>query len=468
MSAEGGETAQSAAASLSSDAPWELFGQRLRRYEVYFDGRQIETVRGPIRVEGVGLRLFRPKEGQMSVGFQATTDLSGPGLRAMQTEAERLTRYATFPAARVGLPTADSPTPHDIAVVDPALWSDPVARVEGYVQALLSSFPAGGEPGPSFGSLKATLIENSFVNSERRSARYPETRVELEVAVKSSGGPEGRPPGEYWITREMRRLEPSRLSEDVATWCERARDVRRAKSPPSGRIPVGLPPGLLSEILPGALGARFSGAGRLRKIAVEPGSRVASESVSLTNDPTVPWALGSVPLDDEGSAPTTVPLIERGRVGELFYDCLHAAAFDRPSSGAASRLDAYGRKEWLRFDQRPTPAIATLVIPPGGGGPEPELLEQIDDGVWVDQLGWPRPDAVSSSFGGEIRIGYRVRHGRIVEPVRGGTVGGLTFAPPETPSLLGSVRAIGSVPRLIGQVYAPPIVVDGLMVSGEG
>ena len=467
-SAGNAETAQAASARFSTDRPWEVFGQRLRRYEVYFDGPHVETVRGPILVEGVGLRLFRPTDAAMGIGFQATTDLSDRGLVAMKEEAERLTTYSTFPAAQVHLPTSKTSKKGAPDVVDPALWADPVGTVQGYVAALLAAFPSSGEPTPSFGSVKATLIENSLANSEGLSVSFPETTVELEIAVKSFGGPEGRPPGEYWLTREMRRLDAHALPGDVATWCQRAQDVRRAKQPPSGTLPVGLPSALLSEILPAAMGGRFSGSGRLRKFGVEPGSRVAHESVTVTDDPTLPWGVGSYPLDDEGSTPRPIHLIEKGVAKELFYDCLHAGAFQLTSNGAASRVSEFGRRDWLRFAQRPTPSLATVSIAPGSGGSETEILENVEEGIWVDQLGWPNPDSISSGFGGEIRIGYRIQRGKLTEPVRGGTMGGLTFGPPGTPSLLGSVRAIGSRAVLVGRVDTPPMVVDGLTVSGEG
>jgi len=462
------ETAQKAAASVSLPGPWEIFGQRLRHYELYFDGRKVETVRGPIYVEGVGLRVFRAKEGGVSVGFQASTDLSAQGLSAMAQDAERLATFALFPAKSVDLPARAPAGAAEAPILDPALWDDPVKRVQDYAAALLASFPAGGEPAPSFGSIKATLVENSIINSAGLSASYSETSAELETAVKSSGGPEGAPPGEYWVTRDIRRLDPKELPGQVEAWCQRARDVRRAKQPPSGQLPIGLPTSLLAEILPAALAGRFSGSGKLRKIAVEPGTAVARPTVTVHDDPSVPWAIGSAPFDDEGSTPQRVPLIEKGTVGDLVYDCLHAGAFDVRSTGGGGRLSEFGRREWLRFTTRPSPVLSTLVIGAGSDGSDAEVIEGVEDGVWIDQLGWPNPDMVSSAFGGEIRIGYRIRHGRLTEPVRGGTMGGLTFASPDTPSLLGSVRAIGSTATLVGRVLSPPLVVEGLTVSGEG
>ena len=161
-------------------------------------------------------------------------------------------------------------------------------------------------------------------------------------------------------------------------------------------------------------------------------------------------------------------LLDHGRVSELLYDTLHGGAFETGSTGNAFRGMISDFRYWFRFLQPPSLAPSTLALEARGGGDDAELLETARDGVWIQQIGWSSPDPLTSAFGGEIRVAYRIRNGRIAEPVRGGTVGGLTFAPIETPSLLGSLRTLGSTPALVGHLLAPPMVVDGLTVSGEG
>ena len=461
------ETAQRAASRLRLPAPWELFGQRVRRFEAYFDGRHIETVRGPLVLEGVGLRIFRPKGAELAVGFQATSDLSPAGLERLRREAEELAGHAVFPARAVELPSHAPRIAQGPEVCSVPLWDRPTEELDAYVHALLSSFDGLADVVPSFGSVKATLVDTSIANSEGLSTSYVATEGELELAVKSFGGPEGAPPGEYWVTREMRQLDRSVVPALCAEWAQRARDVRRAKLPPSGSLPVGLPPPLINEILPGALALRFTGAGRLTQIAAEEGTVIASPTVTILRDPTVPWATRSAPVDDEGTPAAPSALIADGAVGELAYDALHAASFDHRSNGAATRRTARGPSQWYRFTERPAPSVGTLSVRPGTAGAMEELLADVEDGVWVDQLGWPVPDPRSGAFGGELRIGYRIRHGKLAEPLRGGTVGGLVFAPIATPSLLGRVRAIGSRAELVGRTRTPPMVVDGLTIGSS-
>ncbi len=459
------ETAQHAAERLAVPGPWELFGQRLSRFELYADGLRTETVRGPLLIEGVGLRLFRPSPEGLGVGFQATTDLSEPGLRQLIEDAETTARHARFPTPRVTLPTGAPRRPGGPRVEDPKLSGAPVETVREYLEAVLSECSRASDVAPSFGSVRATIAETTLVNSEGLSVGYRETFAELELALKSVGTSRHDAAGEYWITRALRRLDRSTLTVDGPQWTTLARDVRRATATPGGPLPVALPASLLSEIVPSAIRLRFSGAGRLRKMAIPDGTPVAAAPVTLVRDPTVDWSVGSAPVDDEGAVPARLALVSGGKLEHLLYDALHASAFDLPTNAAAGRAPDLA-PSWRRFQGRPHPTTGTLAIEPGPDGTDEELLEAIVDGVWIDQLGWPNPDGMSGSFGGEIRIGYRIRHGRLAEPIRGGTLGGLVFSASGEPSLLGSVRKLGSTARLEGSLVAPTLVTDGLTLSG--
>ncbi len=95
-----------------------------------------------------------------------------------------------------------------------------------------------------------------------------------------------------------------------------------------------------------------------------------------------------------------------------------------------------------------------------------ELLETAKVGIWVQQLGWASPDPISGAFGGEIRIGYRIRGGKLAEPIRGGIVGGLVLGAAGAPSLLNGIEAVGKTLELSESVAAPSILVRPLSVAG--
>jgi PmbA protein len=463
---DGGEIAYRVADRLKTASPWEVYAERSERYEVHFNGTATELIHGPIALAGFGVRVFRPRNGKTSTGFQASTDLTDAGIRAALEDAEGLARYTEFPAKSVELPST-GPTPEGgPKVVDPELWKQPLGAVEGHISALFDAFHGRQHAVPSFGSVRATLTQTSIANSAGLRTTYPQTTVEFEVAVKAFGGPEGPAPGEYWVTESGRRLDKMALPRAVERWCQYAADVRRATPPPTGALAVILPAGVLSGILPTTLGFKLSGAARLRKISVPPGQKVAPENVTIRDDGCYDWSLSSAPCDDEGSPQRLRTLVSKGSVQELVYDSLYGAAFDVPTTANAVRSAFGGTLAWKRFTRPPSPAASTMVVAPGNGGTDLELVETAKDGIWVQQLGWANPDPISGAFGGEIRIGYRIRGGKLAEPIRGGIVGGLVLGPPGAPSLLGGIESVGGTLDLSESVASPSILVRPLSVAG--
>jgi len=185
------------------------------------------------------------------------------------------------------------------------------------------------------------------------------------------------------------------------------------------------------------------------------------------DDGRVPWAPMSSPVDDEGVPQRRRLLVDHGTVSEILYDTLHAGAFDAHSTGSAFRGVSSGFPTWYRFLQPPVVLPSTIVVTAGDGGTDAELVEAAGEGIWIQEIGWSSPDPVSGAFGGEIRLGYRIRGGKIAEPIRGGTVGGFVFAPAGAPSLLSRLVAIGSTSAFVDPVSSPPILVGALPVGGE-
>ncbi len=464
--AESADTAFRVADRLRAEGPWEVFAQRIRRFEIHLNGRAIELERAPVLLEGYGIRLLRPRAEKIGTGFQASNDLSDEGIREAVGGAESVAARSEFPAQSIRLPGPSATGRGDVPVFDETLWDRPLETARSYVEATFRAFDPHRNEVLSFGSVKVTLVETSIANSAGLRVRYPHTVVETEFAVKATGGPEGAGPGEYWVTDMARRLDPAALPGQVADWCRFAQDVRRAKPPPTGDLPVVLPTSLTMTILPTVLGFQFTGGARLREIAPPVGAKLGVDGLHVFDDGRFPWSVASGPTDDEGAPAGRHTLLRDGAVSELLYDSLRGAAFDAPSTGNAVRGLGFGYRDLYKFTHPPGEHSTTIVIEPGSGGSDAELVEAAGDGIWLQQLGWAVPDQVSGVFGGEIRIGYRIRGGKLAEPVRGGTVGGSAVAPPGSPSVLASLAGIGSEQHLVGDLAAPTLLVRPLSVSG--
>ena len=272
------------------------------------------------------------------------------------------------------------------------------------------------------------LIEVTFTNSAGAEGRFQRTLAEFEFAVRSNGGAEGRPPGEYWVNERAARLDHRTIAARVLDWCRKARDARNAAATPSGATQVLLPAEVLSDILPTTLGFRLGGQAALRGMMPPKGSTLGDGGINLWDDGLFPFGLASAPWDDEGVAHHPRHLIHDGKFEEPLYDLLYGRALGAQSSGAGHR-DIATLGPWFHFMNRPNPSPSTMVLEPGHGGTDEEMAESVGDGLWLDQLGYAFPDAISSTFGGEIRLGYLVKGGKIAgQPGRDGGRGGSRWA----------------------------------------
>lgn len=462
----GTSTARSVADLLGplTQGPWEVFGQHLVHHEVHLTGREIELVRGPVEVEGFSVRVFRRHDSVLGVGQASSNRADVEGVRAALDRAERWAPLSSFPTPKFDVaPGGAAPPGH--GPVDPAVRDRPLESIHAFVAELLAAHPERSDVQPSFGSVRVTYGTTSVVNSAGLERSHDASYVELEWAVKSSGGPEGPAPGEYWVNSTAARLGASALGVDVPRWSRLARDVRTARPPAGGPNTVLFPASVLHDIIPPIVGFRLSAAAALRKIAPGSGEAIAAPGTTITDEPGLPWGPAGGPFDDEGRPTSSRVILEDGNVRGLYSDGLHAAALGSGEPGNAWRAGGV-YSTWFRFVAGAQPSPSNLVIRPGDGGKEADLLESVGEGLWLEQLGYAFPDPISGAYGGEIRIGYRVHRGKLAEPVRGGTVGSLLFGPKDTPTLLGAIRHIGSEPTLVGAFSSPTLAVADMPVAG--
>ena len=164
---------------------------------------------------------------------------------------------------------------------------------------------------------------------------------------------------------------------------------------------------------------------------------------------------------DDGPCSTMAPS------RRILYDSLTAGTFNTKSTGNGFRGIASGARNWYRFFQPPTVTPSTISVSPGSGGTDAELIEAAREGIWIQQIGWSSPDPLTGAFGGEIRLGYRIRNGKLAESIRGGTLGGIALAPEGSPSLMTRLEAVGSRAAFAESVLSPPVLVRPLTVAGE-
>jgi len=236
---------------------------------------------------------------------------------------------------------------------------------------------------------------------------------------------------------------------------------------PAGEMPVVLGPGWPGVLLHEAVGHGLEGdfnrkgtsafSGRI-------GQRVAAPGVTVIDDGAMNQRRGSLTIDDEGTPTRRNVLIEDGILKGYIQDRLNARLMGVEPTGN-------GRRENFAF--APMPRMTNTFMLAGQDDPA-ELVERVSDGIYAKSFGGGQVDITSGKFVFSCTEAYRIRGGKIAEPVKGATLIG------DGPTVLTRVKGIGndlaldegigvcgkggqSVPSGVGQ---PTLLVEGLTVGG--
>jgi TldD protein len=264
-----------------------------------------------------------------------------------------------------------------------------------------------------------------------------------------------------------------RLFED-AQW-NRAIDIALAQAlanlesvdAPAGEMQVVLGPGWPGVLLHEAIGHGLEGdfnrkgtsafSGRI-------GERVAAAGVTVVDDGAIAERRGSLTIDDEGTPTRRTCLIEDGILKGYLQDRLNARLMGMEPTGN-------GRRE--SFAHAPMPRMTNTFMLAGKDDPN-ELVSRVKEGIYAKSFGGGQVDITSGKFVFSCTEAYRIRGGKIGEPIKGATLIG------DGPTVLTKVKGIGSdlaldegvgicgkggqtVPAGVGQ---PTLLIDGLTVGG--
>ena len=236
---------------------------------------------------------------------------------------------------------------------------------------------------------------------------------------------------------------------------------------PAGEMPVVMGNGWAGVLLHEAVGHGLEGdfnrkgtsafSGRI-------GERVAAAGVTVIDDGAMDRRRGSLTIDDEGTPTGRTILIEDGILKGYLQDRLNARLMGMEATGN-------GRRE--SFAHPPMPRMTNTFMLAGTEEPE-ELIGRVKDGIYAKSFGGGQVDITSGKFVFSCTEAYRIRGGKVAEPLKGATIIG------DGPTVLTRVKGIGndllldegigvcgkggqSIPAGVGQ---PTLLVDGLTVGG--
>ena len=194
------------------------------------------------------------------------------------------------------------------------------------------------------------------------------------------------------------------------------------------------------------------------------GERIADKSVTVIDDGTIDSRRGSLSIDDEGTPTNKTTLIENGILTGYMQDTINSRLMGMKPTGN-------GRRE--SYAHLPMPRMTNTCMLSGDKDPE-EILKSVKNGLYAVDFGGGQVDITSGKFVFTCTEAYKIKDGKVGEPVKGATLIG------NGPDVLKRVTMVGNDSRMdtgigtcgkAGQgvpvgVGQPPMLVENLNVGG--
>ena len=259
-----------------------------------------------------------------------------------------------------------------------------------------------------------------------------------------------------WAGHNSSRLFGEDEIDRIISGLLRQLDYSKELAPaPSGDVPVvftsrGVAAALLGPLLSGFNGKNIATGSS--PLVGRVGEKVFDEAITVYDDPTIPFASGSRPCDDEGLPSKRLTLIENGVIGGGIFDLQTAGKTGEKSTASAHRGLA----------STPSPRWSVIDLP-GGGTPRDDLFDGIEEGLVVEQLlGAGQGNELGGDFKANVALGYRIEKGEIVGRVKDTMIAGNVY------DALNSVEAVSADPEWVfGSARLPAIRCRGVQVSAS-
>ncbi len=440
----------------------ELFLETSTSESLAFDDGRLKTANFDSE-RGFGLRGVYGE----STGFSHSND---PTIESLKRAAE------SAASARKGRDAVMAPPPpgtnvklyDDIDVVEQPGFETKTALLAEIDAYLRARDPEVVQVSASL-SASRRIIAIVRPDGEVRTDVRPLARINIAVTCERGGRRETGSMGAGGRSAFQQWLDPEAWKPMADEALRVAKVNLEAVDAPAGEWEVLLGPGwpaiLLHEAVGHGLEGDFNRKGQ-SAFSGRVGEQVAAREVTVVDDGTIPERRGSLTFDDEGTPTKRTTLIEAGKLVGYMQDRMNARLMGVDATGN-------GRRE--SYACPPMPRMTNTIMAAGEHDPG-EMLQSLDDGVYAKNFGGGQVDITSGKFVFRCTEAYRVRGGKIEEPIKGATLIG------DGPTALTRISMVGNdfamdpgvgtcgkagqgVPVGVGQ---PSVKIKGLTVGGAG
>ena len=340
------------------------------------------------------------------------------------------------------LPQLDlsDPTGHDL---------EPEAKIELARRAEAAALAADprikNSEGGDFSDRRARY---AYATSHGFGGEYETSSFSLSVSPVASEGDEMQRDGWYHVTRKRARLDvPEEIGRIAAKRALRRLGARRVKT---AEVPVVFDPEMAASLVRHIAGAA-SGPSLYRGASFlvgKLGQTIASKSVTIVDDGTIPGALGSRPFDGEGLAVRRTVLVDQGVLGSYLLDTYSGRKLGMPSTHHGAR-DGSGV------------SVSTTNLYLAAGSTDPaELIRSVKSGLYVTELIGFGVNGVTGDYS-RGAVGMWIENGELAYPVEEITVAGNLL------EMWKRVEGVGNDLVFRDRTAAPTLLIGRMVVAGS-
>ncbi|MCQ0987755.1 metalloprotease TldD [Jiella marina] len=139
------------------------------------------------------------------------------------------------------------------------------------------------------------------------------------------------------------------------------------------------------------------------------GQQVAAKGVTVVDDGTIAERRGSLTIDDEGTPTNKTVLIEDGKLVGYMQDRQNARLMGMAATGNGRRQS---------YAHVPMPRMTNTMMLEGPHTPD-EIIASVKDGIYAVSFGGGQVDITSGKFVFGCTEAYRIRDGKVAEPLKG-------------------------------------------------
>ncbi|WP_019997041.1 metalloprotease TldD [Aureimonas ureilytica] len=185
-----------------------------------------------------------------------------------------------------------------------------------------------------------------------------------------------------------------------------------AVAAPAGTFDIVLAAGWPGVMLHEAVGHGLEGDFNRKKTSAFSGllgENVAAKGVTVVDDGTITERRGSLTIDDEGTPTNRTVLIEDGKLVNYMQDRQNARLMGMEATGNGRRQS---------YAHAPMPRMTNTMMLAGSHAPA-EILESVKDGIYCVSFNGGQVDITSGKFVFNCTEAYRLRDGKVGEPLKG-------------------------------------------------